>query len=137
MSKKDSGSKDASRSLTGSRALATRFYQLTLERRFAEAERMLERLKDKTRKNEWNRGYLQALNGMIVTKKSNDERYAFLANLDLENEEDIKKNRREFLNQIRCDFHTDYDRGFFMAWADLLRVILKVREKIRPADEAG
>lgn len=98
---------------------------------------MLERLKDKTRKNEWNRGYLQALNGMIVTKKSNDERYAFLANLDLENEEDIKKNRREFLNQIRCDFHTDYDRGFFMAWADLLRVILKVREKIRPADEAG
>jgi len=134
MSKDD---EKTSASLANTRILATRFFQLALERQFAEAERILERLRAKRTKmgkNEWNRGYFQALNGIILTQKSGDERYAFFGNLSLDDEETLKKNRREFLNYIKDDLQADYDRGFFSAWADFLRTVLKAREKAKQAD---
>jgi len=132
--KKSKNDENPPASLANMRALTTRFFQLVLERQFAEAERILERLRTKTRKNEWNHGYIQALNGIIITQKSGDERYAFLTNLNLDDEEALKKNRREFLNYVKSDFHADRDRGFFSAWADFLRVILKFKEKGKQAD---
>jgi len=84
-------------------------------------------MKLKIQETEWNRGYFQALNGILLTLKSNDE-YAFLPNLDLNNENELKKYRREFLKQSRNKIHADYDRGFFSAWADYMRVSIKMRE---------
>ena len=102
-----------------SRIFVTRFFQLATRRRFAEAERVLERIKLRVQETEWNRGYFEALNGILLTQKSNDE-YAFLQNLDLNNENELKKYRREFLKQSRNKIHADYDRGFFAAWADYM-----------------
>jgi len=133
MSKKNKSGESPADSLANMRALITRFFQLTLERQFAEAERMLERLRARMRKNEWNRGYIQALNGIILTQRSGDERYAFLANPILDDEEAIEKNRRDFLNYVKSDIHAEYDRGFFSAWADCLRTTLKAREKAKQA----
>ena len=110
-----------------SRIFVARFFQLVTRRRFAEAERVLERIKLKVQETEWNRGYFQALNGILLTQKSNDD-YAFLQNLDLNNEGELKKYRREFLKQARNKIHADYDRGFFSAWADYMRVSIKMRE---------
>ena len=110
-----------------SRVFVTRFFQLVTRRRFAEAERVLERIKLKIQETEWNRGYFQALNGILLTQKSNDE-YAFLPNIDLNNEDELKKYRREFLKQSRNKVHADYDRGFFTAWADYMRISIKMRE---------
>ena len=110
-----------------SRVFVTRFFQLVTKRRFAEAERVLERIKLKIQETEWNRGYFQALNGILLTQKSNDE-YAFLPNLDPNNESELKKYRREFLKQSRNKIHADYDRGFFSAWADYMRVSIRMRE---------
>ena len=110
-----------------SRVFVTRFFQLATKRRFAEAERVLERIKLKVQETEWNRGYFQALNGILSTQKSNDA-YAFLQNLDLNNENELKKYRREFLKQSRNKIHADYDRGFFSAWADYMRVSIRMRE---------
>ncbi len=110
-----------------SRVFVTRFFQLATRRRFAEAERVLERIKLKVQETEWNRGYFEALNGILLTQKSNDE-YAFLQNLDLNNEDELKKYRREFLKQARNKIHADYDRGFFSAWADYMRVSIRMRE---------
>ena len=110
-----------------SRVFVTRFFQLVTRRRFAEAERVLERIKLKIQETEWNRGYFQALNGILLTQKSNDE-YAFLPNIDLNKEDELKKYRREFLKQSRDKIHADYDRGFFTAWADYMRISIKMRE---------
>lgn len=110
-----------------SRVFVTRFFQLATRRRFAEAERVLERIKLKVQETEWNRGYFEALSGILLTHKSNDE-YAFLQNLDLNNETELKKYRREFLKQSRNKIHADYDRGFFSAWADYMRISIKMRE---------
>jgi len=115
-----------------SRVFVTRFFQLVTERRFAEAERVLERIKLKIQETEWNRGYFQALNGILLAQKSNDE-YAFLPNLDINNEGEVKKYRREFLKQSRDKTHADYDRGFFSAWADYMHISIKAKENPKTA----
>src|SRR3990170_4020945 len=91
----------------------TRFFQLVTKRQFAEAERILERLKLKTPKTEWNRGYLRALRGMLLAQRSSSDRYSFLPTIDLNNKDQLQSNRREFLKHSKNGLHGDYDRGFF------------------------
>ncbi len=111
-----------------SRVFVARFFQLVTERKFAEAERILERIKLKVQETEWNKGYFQALNGILLAQKSNDDQYAFLPNLSFNKEEELRKHRREFLKQSKNKIHADYDRGFFSAWTDYMRVSIKIRE---------
>jgi hypothetical protein len=108
-------------------AFVTRFLQTITERKFAEAERIFERIKKKMKKNDWNRGYLMALNGMLLSHKSDSEQHTFLSNIDFNNSEELKKYRKEFLKFSRGSLHTDYDRGFFSAWAEYMRVLSKTR----------
>lgn len=103
-----------------------RFFQLVGKRQFAEAERVLERLKLKARKNERNRGYLQALHGIFLASKSNDDQYLFLSNVNLKDKGELEKYRREFLKHTRDSLHAEYDRGFFSAWAEYMRILLKL-----------
>lgn len=105
-------------------AFVTRFFQLLADRTFAEAERVLKRLRKRVRKTEWNRGYLQALSGMLLAQKSGDQ-YVFLSNMNSNDKDLLRKNRREFLEYAKGGLHTDYDRGFFSAWAEYMRVMLK------------
>jgi len=117
-----------------SRVFVTRFFQLVTGRRFAEAERILERIRLRVQETEWNKGYFQALNGILLAQKSNDDQYAFLPNLDFNNEDELKKYRREFLKQAKNKIHADYDRGFFSAWADYMRVSIKMRENPKASE---
>ena len=111
-----------------SSAFVTRFFQLVRKRQFAEAERVLERLKLKTRKNERNRGYLQALYGIFMASKSNKDQYLFLSNANLKDKGELEKHRREFLRYTRDNLHAEYDHGFFSAWAKYMHVLLKLIE---------
>jgi len=104
----------------------TRFFQLVTSRQFAEAERILERLKQKMQMSERNRGYFQALYGMLLAHRNNDDRYVFLSNLNIKDEKELKTYRREFLRQSENRLHADYDRGFFSAWADYMRILPKL-----------
>lgn len=115
------------RKLSISPAFVTRFLQLVTERQFAEAERVYERLAEKVEKTEWNKGYLQALYGMLLVQKSNDDRYAFLLNLNFKDKNDLNRYCQEFLNHSKSGLHADYDRGFFSAWAECMRILLKTK----------
>ena len=102
-----------------SKIFVVRFFQLVKNRRFAEAERVLERIRQKTNETEWNSGYLHALDGIVLAQKSNDP-YAFIKNVNFEDENELKKFRKDFLAEYKNKIHTDYDRGFFAAWADYM-----------------
>ncbi len=104
----------------------TRFFQLITVRRFAEAERVLLRLRQKKSTTEWNTGYFQALKGMLLAQRSNDDRYVFLSNVNFKNQDELQNYRREFLKQSRNKLHADYDRGYFTAWASYMRVLAKL-----------
>ena len=107
-------------------ALVTRYFQLLVNRQFTEATRELERLKQKMQKTEWNRGYFRALYGMYLSRKSNGDVYAFFSNLDLTDKEALHGYRREFLNHMRNGLHGDFDRGYFSAWAECMRILIRM-----------
>ena len=108
-----------------SKIYVVRFFQLLKGRRFAEAERVLDRIREKTNETEWNSGYLHALSGILLAQKSNDN-YAFIKNVNFVDEKGLKKSRKEFLKEYKNKIHSDYDRGFFAAWADFM--LISVRE---------
>lgn len=107
-------------------ALVTRFFQLIVNRQFTEAERELERLKQKMHKTEWNRGYFRALYGMYLSRKTNGDAYAFFPRLDLSDRAALHAFKREFLDHVGSKVHGDFDRGFFSAWADCMRVLSRM-----------
>jgi len=107
-------------------ALVTRFFQLIVNRQFTEAERELERLKQKMHKTEWNRGYFRALYGMYLSRKTNGDAYAFFPKLDLTDKAALHSYKREFLGHVGSKLHGDFDRGFFSAWADCMRVLSRM-----------
>jgi ATP/maltotriose-dependent transcriptional regulator MalT len=109
----------------------TRLFQLVSERRFAEAERTLERITakmEKSRKRDFNRGYLNALDGILLTSRSSSETYEFFGNLDLNDVDALERYYKDFLANTKGRFHADYDRGYFSALADYMRVILRTAE---------
>ncbi|MCK4483081.1 hypothetical protein KAU55_07610, partial [Candidatus Bathyarchaeota archaeon] len=106
-------------------AIVTTFFQLLVKRRFAEAERELERIKQKMHKTEWNRGYSRALQGMLIARKSNNDNYTFLSKLDLNDKDALKDYRKEFRGHVKNKLHENFDRGFFSAWSDCMRVLSK------------
>jgi hypothetical protein len=108
-------------------ALVTRFFQLVVNRQFTEAKRELERVKQKMHKTEWNRGYFRALYGMLLARRSNNnDSYAFFSKLDLSDKTVLHGYRREFLEHVKNRLHGDFDRGFFSAWADCMRVLSRM-----------
>ena len=111
-------------------ALVTRYFQLIVTRQFAEAERELERLKQKMQKTEWNRGYFRALYGMLLSRRTASDSYSFFSKLDLTDKPALHEYRREFLDHTRNGLHGDFDRGFFSAWADCMRVLARMDMEI-------
>jgi hypothetical protein len=107
-------------------ALVTRYFQLLVNRQFAEAERELERLKQKMQKTEWNRGYFRALYGMYLSRKNNGDDYSFFSKLNLSDKVALHGYRREFLDHMRNGLHGDFDRGYFSAWADCMRILVRM-----------
>lgn len=112
-----------------SQTLVTRFFQLMTDKRFAEAERELQRLKRRGQETGWNRGYYKALYGMLLAKKTDSDQYTFISNLNLEDVNLIQSYRQEFLRHVRNRLHDEYDRGFFSAWADYMRILLKMHSQ--------
>ena len=107
-------------------ALVTRYFQLIVNRQFTEAERELERLKQKMQKTEWNRGYFRALYGMLLSRRNNTDDYALFSKLDLSDKVTLHAYRKEFLDHMRNGLHGDFDRGYFSAWADRMRIVTRM-----------
>ncbi len=107
-------------------ALVTRYFQLLASRQFSEAERELERIKQKMQKTEWNRGYFRALYGMFISRRANGDAYTFFQKLDLTDKAALHGYRREFISHVGNKLHGDFDRGYFSAWADCMRVFSRL-----------
>jgi len=86
----------------------------------------LERLKQKMHKTEWNRGYFRALYGMYLSRKKNGDEPSFFSKLDFSDKAAVHAYRREFLDHTKNGLHGDFDRGYFSAWADCMRVLARM-----------
>jgi hypothetical protein len=61
----------------------------------------------------------------LSRKKSNDEQSLF-AKMDFSDKAAVHEYRREFLEHTKNGLHGDFDRGYFSAWADCMRVLARM-----------
>jgi hypothetical protein len=107
------------------KALVTRYFQLIANRQFTEAQREMERIKQKMQKTEWNRGYFRALFGMYLSHKTSNDTTLF-SKLDLTDKATLNQYRHEFTEHTKNGLHGDFDRGYFSAWSDCMRTLAKM-----------
>jgi hypothetical protein len=118
-------------------ALVTRYFQLIVSRQFTEAERELERVKQKMQRTEWNRGYFRALYGMYLTRKNTADDYAFFSKVDVTDKVALNNYRKEFLTHMSNGLHGDFDRGYFSAWADCMRILSRMTPPPPPTEKSA
>jgi len=101
--------------------------QLLESRHFTEIERELGKLKHEKKRTDWDKGYYRALYGMMLARKSNNnDSYIFFSKLEVNDKAALNAYKREFLEHVNDKLHGDFDRGFFSAWADCMRVLSKI-----------
>jgi len=96
------------------------FFDYLFARRFSDAERAIEVVREKRfGDTEFKDGYVKALEGLLLSSRSGDERdFMNRAPFDKKSMERYKKEFRSF---VRNGVHSPFDIGFFLAWSDLVQ----------------
>jgi hypothetical protein len=103
------------------------FFRAVFEKRFSEAEGVIQEIEARGERGEFEFGFIQALKGIMLMYRSND-RYTFLNNIDLSNVDSLKRYQHEFSERSRRKLHGDYDRGYFSALAEYLNFMIEELE---------
>lgn len=99
-----------------------KYLRLIVDRKIADAEKELEDLRPKIGNTEWNRGYVKALEGLLMTRKANNDNYLFFAKKEFD-KKSLKALMKEFANNAESPLYGDYDRGFFSGLVQLAKVM--------------
>jgi hypothetical protein len=99
----------------------TRFFQNLEARAWTDAEKELDSIRQNIQNNPWNKGYVKALEGLLLTFRNPEDKYIFLpkilANPTENNIHNLKKEFDEFASN---ELHGEYDRGYFKALEEYL-----------------
>ena len=96
------------------------FINNLLERKFTDAERSLEDVKARSfSEEEYKAGYVNALEGLLLTVRSGDER-DFLNRNEFTGEK-LKGYREWFKDFAASPIRTSWDSGYFAAWSDVMQ----------------
>jgi len=107
------------------------FMANVLERKFTDAERALEDVKTKSFSDEeYRAGYINALEGILLSVRSGDERDFF--NKVEFNKSSMKKYIEDFNKFNGSPVRTNWDLGFFSAWTDLLNYRINTENHSKP-----
>jgi hypothetical protein len=80
------------------------------------------------------KGYLKALEGLLLTAKSTDDKYLYLAKID-KTQKNLKTLRREFSQQTKNALHSDFDRGYFQALEAYAKILEHADSSEQPPNE--
>jgi hypothetical protein len=96
-------------------------------RRFTDASRILQKIKKKKfGDTELKDGYIKALEGILISSRTGDERdFLNRAPFDGKN---LKRYKKEFGELIKNGVHSSFDIGYFLAWSDLVQYRLNVNK---------
>lgn len=107
-------------SVTGkTRESVITFFDNLLDRKFSDAERELENLKQKRFPDaEYRAGYTNALEGLLLSVRSGDERDFYNRT---HNGKTLNDYIKEFKDFRKLPVRTQFDQGYFSAWTDILQ----------------
>jgi hypothetical protein len=101
-----------------------KYLRLIVERKIADAEKELEELRPKFSNTEWSRGYVKALEGLLMTRKANSDNYLFFAKKEFD-KKSLRALVKEFANNAESPLYGDYDRGYFSGLVQLTKIMEK------------
>ncbi len=117
--------------------LVNRVLKLFIERKLKDAEKTLEKLELTMAEKEWSKGYFNALQGITLALKSKDSRYLYLTQIPMDDSKKIDDIRKKFLKQTQNSLHKDFDKGFFSAWSDYLKLLKNKIAKQRKSEDTS
>ena len=97
-----------------------KFLQYVEERAWTDAEKELDTIRQKSENNQWSRGYVKALEGLLLTYRNDDDKYIYLPRALANGPEEVEALGREFSEFSANELHGEYDRGYFRALEDYL-----------------
>jgi hypothetical protein len=101
------------------------FFDSIIERRFSDADKALIDVKEKRNINpDFKEGYIKALEGMLISAKSGDDRDFF--NKAEYQKEDMERYSKDFKQIIQNGIHPPFDTGYFSAWSDFIHYRISI-----------
>ena len=95
------------------------FFDNLLDRKFSDAERELENIRQKRFPDqEYRLGYTNALEGLLLSVRSGDERDFYNRT---HNGKTLNNYIKEFKDFRKLPVRTQFDQGYFSAWTDILQ----------------
>jgi len=115
-------------------ASINKYLQHVGQRAWTDAEKELDTIKQKSDSTQWSRGYVKALEGLMLTYRNDDDKYIYLPKtLTNKSGPENEALRKEFAEFAANEIHGEYDRGFFKALEDYLSQLAT----LRPAQESA
>ncbi len=106
------------------------FFDAVIERRFSDADKALEEVRTRKLPNpEFQDGYIKALEGILTSARSGDERDYF--NRSINTEEGLEKQSKDFKEILQKGRPKPFDMGFFSAWSDLVHYRLATNKFLK------
>jgi len=102
------------------RLSATDFLREIIEGKFASADRALQKIKTEVKAEDWQKGYINALEGILLASQSRNDKFTFITNLESNG---VDKFVKMFTRISREKMQSEFDRGFFSAWAEYMQVL--------------
>ena len=111
-----------------------KFLEHVEARAWTEAEKELDVIRQKSDNSQWSRGYVKALEGLMLTYRNNDDKYIFLPKVLANRPEDAINNfKKEFSEFAANELHGEYDRGYFKALEDYFTLLANMKNQPAPA----
>ena len=104
------------------RPMMISYFELLDQRKLAATDRALNDIKQNVNSTQWQRGYVNALEGMLVALKSNYEECIVIHKI---NSRIARQTRKEFIKESRNELQAEFDKGFFSAWTDYIQFLEK------------
>jgi hypothetical protein len=115
-------------------ASINKYLQHVGQRAWTDAEKELDTIKQKSDSTQWSRGYVKALEGLMLTYRNDDDKYIYLPKtLTNKSGQENEALRKEFAEFAANEIHGEYDRGYFKALEDYLSQVAT----LRPAQESA
>lgn len=111
--------------------IASKYFRTIAERQIKDGEVEFDRVSLSLDDSEWNKGYLKALEGLLITFRTNNSKNLYLQRKELEDQKMRKKFKEELKKHSNNELHADYDRGFFSALMDYFTVTEKGKSSRR------
>lgn len=97
-------------------------------RAWTDAEKELDVIRQKAENALWYKGYVKALEGLLLTFRTNDDKYIYLPRmLGTRGEESINQLRKEFGEFAANEIHGEYDRGYFKALEEYVTLLSSMK----------